>query len=73
MWVIRAEFHRILVRIANREDPDQTQSDLGLHCSPRPFWQATSIKNFRTYIVYILKLLYVLKFPLVTKALISWL
>ena len=31
------------IRIANREDPDQTalqkQSDLGLHCLSRPFWQ----------------------------------
>ena len=29
---IRAEFHKLLVRIANREDPDQTASDLGLCC-----------------------------------------
>ena len=32
----------MLVRIANREDPDQTasgkQSDLGLHCLSKPFW-----------------------------------
>ena len=26
MWVIRAGIHKILVRIANREDPDQTAS-----------------------------------------------
>ena len=36
----------MLVRIANREDPDQTafqkQSDLGLHCLSMRFWQATS-------------------------------
>ena len=42
----------MLARIANREDPDQTassqQSDLGLHCLSRPFWQATSDPNFRT-------------------------
>ena len=42
------------VRIENREDPDQTassgvlllqkQSDLGVHCLSRPFWQATGVK-----------------------------
>ena len=41
--VIRAEFHKMFVRIANTEDPDQTasvlqkQSDLGLPCLSRPF------------------------------------
>ena len=39
----------MLVRITNREDPDQ--SDLGLHCLSRPFWQATSVQNFRTFSV----------------------
>ena len=42
------------VRIANREDPDQTaslkQSDLGLPCLSRP-WQATSVQNFRRFTV----------------------
>ena len=42
----------MLVRVANREDPVrlllQKQSDLGLHCLSRPFWQATSVQNFRT-------------------------
>ena len=28
----------------------QKQSDLGLHCLSGPFWQATSVQNFRTYI-----------------------
>ena len=40
MFIIRAGIHILLVRIANRENPDQTasleavkkQSDLGLHC-----------------------------------------
>ena len=36
MLVIRADIHKMLDRIENREDPDQTaskkQSDLGLHC-----------------------------------------
>ena len=38
--VIRVEIHKMLVRIAIREDPDQTASDLDLHCLPRLFWQA---------------------------------
>ena len=38
MLVLRAESLKMLVRIANREDPDQKQSDLGLHCLSRPFW-----------------------------------
>ena len=33
----------MLVRIANMEDPDQTASDLGLHCFSRPFWQPTCV------------------------------
>ena len=41
----------MFVRIANREDPDQ-QSDLGLPCLSRPFGQATSVRNFRTFTVY---------------------
>ena len=32
--------------IANRE---VKQSDLGMHCLSRTFWQTTSIRNFRTY------------------------
>ena len=24
MWIIRAEIHKMLVRVANSEDPDQT-------------------------------------------------
>ena len=27
MWVITAEIHNVLVRIANMEDPDQTASE----------------------------------------------
>ena len=38
MWVIRVKINKIFVRIANREDSDQTaSSDLGLHCLSRPF------------------------------------
>ena len=54
MLVFRAEIHTVLVRIPNREDPDQTASstDLGLPCLSRPFWQATSVQIFRTYTKY---------------------
>ena len=31
-YCIRTGIHQILVRIANTVDPDQKQSDLGLHC-----------------------------------------
>ena len=41
MLVIRAGIHKCLVRIANREDPDQT----------RPFSQATRVRNFRAFTV----------------------
>ena len=49
----RAGIHKMLVRIANREDPDQTASEEAV-CSgsalfSRPFWQATSVQNFRTF------------------------
>ena len=53
--LIRAGIHKMLVRIANREDPDQTAyskvSGLSLHYLCRPFWQATSDPNFRTFSV----------------------
>ena len=44
MLVIMAGIHKMLVRIENREDPDQTASF-------RPFWQATSIPNLRTFTI----------------------
>ena len=34
--VIRAGSHKMLVRIANKEDPDQKQSNLGLRCLSMP-------------------------------------
>ena len=37
MLVIRAGIHKMLVRIANRKDPIEQQSDLGLCCLSRPF------------------------------------
>ena len=45
MLVIRARIHKMLVRIAHREDTER--SDLGLHCLSRPFWWATNVRNFR--------------------------
>ena len=48
LFIIRAGIHKMLLRTANREDPDQTaSSDLSLHCLSQPFWQATSLQNFR--------------------------
>ena len=48
--VIRWNSHN--VRIANREDPDQTaSSDLCLHCLSRHIWQATIVRNFGTFTV----------------------
>ena len=43
--LIRAGIHKMLVRIANREDPDQTAASeaVGLYCLFRPFWQAISV------------------------------
>ena len=46
MLVIRARIHKMLVRIANVKDPDQTAfSELELHCLSLPFQQATSVGN----------------------------
>ena len=52
MMVWRAGIHKILVKMPNREDPDQTASDLGLFCLSRPFWQETSVKKFIEFTVY---------------------
>ena len=41
----------MLIRLANSEDPDQTASDLGLHCLSRPFCQATSFLNFGLFTI----------------------
>ena len=52
MLVSRAGNRKMLIRIANKEDPDLTaalkkQSDLGLCCLSRP----TCVQNFRTFTV----------------------
>ena len=49
--VIKAEIHKMLVRLANMAVPAQTASDLCLHCLSRPFWQTTSGRYFRTLTV----------------------
>ena len=58
----------MLVRIANREDPYQTglrkQSDLGLPCLSKPFWQVTSVPSFRTFTVTFFVLM---DFPITTE------
>ena len=46
MLVITAGIHKMLVRIANSEDPD-----LGLRCLSRLFTQTTSAKNFRSFTI----------------------
>ena len=33
--------------IGHKKDPKQ--SDLGLRCLPRPFWQIPSVQNVRTF------------------------
>ena len=54
MLVIRAGIHKMLVRISNSEDPDQTvSSDLGLYCLS---WQRSSVRNFRTTTVHLYSL-----------------
>ena len=46
MLVLRDRIHKMLVIMANREDPDQTapqkQSDLGLPCLSSPFGRPSS-------------------------------
>ena len=44
MFVIRVGIHKMLARIANREDPDQTASSE----KSALFLQALSAQNFRT-------------------------
>ena len=65
MWVIKAGIHRVLDRIANREDADQTATSeavwsgfaLYVYCLvSKAFLWTTSVKNFRTSFIYRLKL-----------------
>ena len=65
MWVIKAGIHWVLVRIANREYLDQTATSeavwsgfaLYVYCLvSKAFLWTSSVKNFRTSIIYRLKL-----------------
>ena len=57
MLIIRAEILKILIRIANREDPDQTASSEAVWSGSALFVKAflegnsigNSIRNFRTF------------------------
>ena len=54
MLVIKAGNSKMLARIANGEDPDQTASKEAVGSGSallRPFWQATSVQKFTTYTV----------------------
>ena len=61
MWVIKAGIHRVLVRIAKREDADQmatseaiwSGSALYVYCLvSKAFLRTMSVQNFRTSIIY---------------------
>ena len=51
MLVITAGIHKMLARIVNREDPEQ--SDMGLQCLSKHFWQAARFQNLRTSTILI--------------------
>ena len=46
-----AEIHKLLATVAKGKIGllPQKQSDLGLFCLSRHFWQVTSVQNFRTF------------------------
>ena len=46
-------FLKILSGKANGVDPDQKQSDLGLHCLHIPFYWQLCVRNFRTFTINI--------------------
>ena len=53
MLVIMAGIHKMLARIANKADTDQTATAFAVWsgsalCLPRLLWQATSVGNFKT-------------------------
>ena len=56
MMAFKAGIHKLLIRITTGKTPIrlllQKQSDLGLPCLSRPFGQATSVQNFRTFTIY---------------------
>ena len=61
MWVINASIHQVLVRIADREDPDQTATSSGsalyvYSLVRKAFLRTTSVQNVRTSTIYRLNL-----------------
>ena len=54
MLIIRTEIHKVFVRIANREDPDQSLIWVCAVCLGL-FWQATSVQNLSTFTVPLVK------------------
>ena len=68
MLVISAQIHKMIVRIANREDFEQTVSSESVWSSlcslPRPFWQATCVQileHLRYTIDLLINLSFVIK------------
>ena len=56
MLIFSAGINKILVRLSKTGKTLirlllQKQSDLGLHCLHRPYWQSASVRNFRTFII----------------------
>ena len=51
MLVIKAGFHKKNVKIANREDPDQTDSSKALGSGSALFRQATIVQNSKTFTI----------------------
>ena len=77
MLLFKTGIHKMLVRIANREDPDQTasfqkQSDLGLHCLSRHFLQATNVQKFRIFTRKCSKIPNTFPFLFSNKLLVFW-
>ena len=60
--ICRTGIHKMLVRIANGENPDQTASEesyLGLCCLSRPFWQATVVFEILEHLSYVPHLIFI--------------
>ena len=52
MLVFSAVIDKMLIRITGKTLIRvllQKQSDLGLHCLSMPFWNATTVRDFRTF------------------------
>ena len=59
MLLFRTGSHKMHVKIANREDPDQLllqrQSDLGLLCLSIPFLYQTSVRNLQLFTIALIR------------------